>query len=260
MTEPTNDLRNYIEVKRIAPDDSAWSMPSPFDLRFKGKSLSVNQKAEITGTGVYLISKGARVVYIGSYLPNSGKIIADRWGRHLQTITARGYNIGLGGTNPESRLADLKAAVDHPNLRQVLQAAYDHDGTLEAPQWFRDSGFTTTANRLRFASENWEMFGKATQDSVLNDIAFNLVLLPAAKPQAEIKVEGASDVKKVENQVLRQYQPCCNKEYIHAEHQHTQSNITVPNVLAAVRKAIKDVTRFDSISSVSLQWSRSPEV
>lgn len=72
MTVTTADLRDYIEVMRITPEDSAWSMPSPFDLRFKGKGLSVDQKGHISGNGIYLISKGQRVVYIGGYSAGAG--------------------------------------------------------------------------------------------------------------------------------------------------------------------------------------------
>jgi hypothetical protein len=244
MTELTYDLRSFIQVERVKPNDATWPIPSPFDLRFKSQRLNAEQSDAISGTGIYLISKGLEVVYLGKYQPENGKIIADRWGRHLQTITARGYNIGLGGKIPELRLAELMEAVAHPNLRQVLQAAYAHDC-----QRFRDTGYNTTPNRLRFASENWDLLGTSTPERVLDDIAFSLVRMPTGKPKAEAR----SDVSRIEKHVLLQYKPCCNIEYRHAEHRHRRVDNTLPNILSAVRKSMKDVTGFNIMPGAMLQ-------
>lgn len=244
MTNLTFDLRSYIRVEQIKSHDTSWPMSSPFNLLFKSERLNREQKIAISGTGIYLISKGLEVVYLGKYQPSDGKIIRDRWCRHLQTITARGYNIGFGGRIPERRLAKLMEAVEHPNLRQVLQATYTHDR-----QRFRDSGHNTTSNRLRFASENWDLFGAATPECVLDDITFSLVLMPTAKPKAGVKI----DVSMVEKQVLLQYKPCCNVQYLHAEHRHARLDNTLPSILDAVRKSMRAVTGFDSVYSAQLR-------
>lgn len=244
MIDSTFALRSLMRVERKAPDDAGWPLPSPFDLCFRRQPLDAERSAAIAGTGIYLIARGAEVAYLGKYQPADGNIIADRWGRHLQTITARGYNIGLGGKHAESRLAAILQAVDHPRLRQVLQAAYDHDR-----QRFRDTGYTTSPNRLRFAGEHWDHFGEAAPERLLDGMGFILLRMrPAGSPTLAKKEATA-----IEKQVLLRFRPVCNDEYRHELHATGRAGNTVAAMLAAVRDAMRAVTGEDATHCVRLE-------
>jgi hypothetical protein len=244
MVELNFDICDFIQVNQIVSDKDNWPILSPFDLRFKSHKLNAEQKTAISGAGVYLISRGEEVVYLGKYQPQDGNIIADRWGRHLQTITARGFNIGFGNGDPNKRRISLLDAVDHPNLCDVLNAAFN-----DQAKRFRDTGVSTTPNRLRFASENWDFFSCATPEKMQNAVTFRFIRIRSAQSQAEAKRE----VSDIEKRVLLQFKPCCNNEYKHSIHDGTRVNNTVPSILNAIRKAAKEITGQDAMHCVALE-------
>ena len=237
------DIHDFLRVERIEPEDSAWSVPSPFDLRFKSTALSAGQRAVLSGTGIYLISRGNQVAYIGKYQPASGDIIADRWSRHLQTITARGYDIGLGGKSAEARLPVLLAGVGHPELRQVLLEVFRHDRGR-----FRDTGYNTSPNRLRFASENWDFFGSATPRQILDEISFTL--LPLSSSNADQEAREA--VTAIERRVLQQAKPCCNRGYRHQTAEPAATELVLDAFVDSVCRAARESARTEIARMVRL--------
>jgi len=237
------DIHDFIQVERIEPEDSAWSVPSPFDLRFKSTPLSAGQRAALSGTGIYMISLGRQVAYLGKYQPANGDIIADRWSRHLQTITARGYDIGLGGRSAEARLSVLLAGVGNPDLRQVLLEVFRHDRGR-----FRDTGYNTSPNRLRFASDNWDFFGSAAPRQLLDEISFTLLPLQTANPDSEARAA----VTAIERLVLQQTRPCCNRGYRHRMEEPTRSGPGLDELVDSVCRAARDSARTEMARMVKL--------
>src|SRR4051794_14843208 len=100
----------------------------PLNLRFTAPMLNPLTKAAWSGPGLYLISFGGEVIYIGKYQPfDRGNILNDRWLRHLETITLRGTRVGFGGKRkPENRLKRLLQHVRHPDLRSHLELIYEN--------------------------------------------------------------------------------------------------------------------------------------
>lgn len=239
----TFDVRDFICVTRSAPIGNPWPETCPFDLSFARRTLDAARSAAITGTGIYLITKlpQREVVYLGLYRPMAGDVITDRWARHLQTITWRGARIGLGPA-PKGRTAEkiqrrrdkLLAAADHQALRAILCIAHDHDVDAR----FTCTGNDTSVNRTRFAAEHWGEFSAATEASLLDHFAFDLIRmrLPADQATASLQVE------EVERRVLRGIKPVCNNQFRVEAHGPLRSRNTEEQIVPAVRQAMLDVT------------------
>jgi hypothetical protein len=253
MQELTFALRDFIRVNQVQPIGAVWPIRCPFDLAFAKQRLTGAQSAAISGTGIYLIAKGPQqeVVYLGLFKPMSGDIISLRWGRHLQTITWRGANIGLGPSSKnrtpmsvERRKTKLLAAATNPELRAVVQAAYDHDRVLR----YKSTGNDTTPNRLRFADENWDEFATATPENILGSFSFHFLRMrPAADQQT-----AAMEIDRIERLLRGEYKPICNHDYEHPQHYPLRVKNNVPDIISAVRRAMLDVTRQDVTHCVTL--------
>lgn len=238
MQELQFPLADLIAVTEHCPPDAGWPSPSPFNLRFTEAAPSPELSGALAGPGVYLISYKAEVIYIGMYRPAKGRIVDDRWKRHLQTLTGRGINIGFGGaSNPQKRRDLFLASVEAEGLRSAIQHAY----TYSRPARFRDTGFNTTPNRLRFASEQWAVFGSAGPADILRGFDFWLLRtrLPAM-PQAALQ-----EVHGIEAAVLQTLRPLCNREYRHPRDGDGRPNCTVENLTRAVRQAALRMTGQD---------------
>ena len=244
MLELNFPLFDFVQVKALQPKDIGWPEPSPFNLRFNSRRLKEVQAGAISGSGIYMISAGPEVVYIGLYKPASGNIITDRWGRHLQTITGRGYNIGLGGTNPAARRDELLNAVSAEKLGQAIDHAYEYS----QQDRYRDTGYNTTPNRLRFASENWGAFGVAQGSEILQSLTFWLLRIRGTR----VPGQAADDVKAIEKAILQSFKPVCNKEYDDVVHAPFRPNNTVLAITNAIREAATARTGEDITYRVQL--------
>lgn len=238
------DIRSFIQIIRISFEESGQARSSPFNLRFKAKRLPEELKSAITGTCIYLCGMDDKVIYLGKYQPCNGNIINDRIGRHLQTITGRGADIGFGGqNNPEARLQRLLAGVTNEHLRTVVQQEY-----AASRRRFRDTGYNTTPNRLRFASECWANFG-ASDEAILDQLSFTLIRMKPAANQATAN-QLISDV---ETRLLNQFRPVCNAEYRHGHDDARRQFNTLEHVIQATRGAMFEVTQGDALACITLQ-------
>ena len=244
MIELEFPLSDFVQVTALEPRDSDWPVASPFNLRFTSRQLSAAQAAAISGSGLYMISNGLEVVYVGIYRPALGNIIADRWGRHLQTITGRGYNIGLGGRNPDARKKELLNAVDADDLRSAIEFAH----TYSQKDRFRDTGYNTTPNRLRFASENWNLFGTADGSDILQSLTFWLLRIRGTN----VPGQAASEVQAIEKRILRSFKPVCNKEFKNDIHAELRIRNTIPAITDAIRDAANEITGQDISHRIQL--------
>jgi len=230
-------LSDVIVATEAVGRDVGWPSASRFNLRFARSRGLVSAMDPLKGCGVYMISSNStgEVIYVGMYRPSDGKIVQDRWGRHLQTITARGVNIGLGGAkNPERRLRSLLDAVDADGLREAFHNSYSFSPT----ERFRDTGYCTTANRLRYASENWEQFGAATPATVLSHFSFWLFRIQMHRTAGE----AARSVKGVEPRLLDAHKPICSKEIRHARDSGARAGNTVGALISSIESTVVAVT------------------
>ena len=241
---PLSDL--IIVETKTPTKDTAWPTPSIFNMNFRGTHRVAQIAEALRGRGLYLISYGQEVVYLGKYRPEGGKIVADRWGRHLQTITGRGHQIGLGGAgNVQARLNKFLQAVAAEGLRQALCNALEHS-RLER---FRDTGCNTTPNRLRFASENWANFGTAGPETILRGFEFRLLQIRSPNDVALAR----QVVGDMEDDVLSRWHPVCNDEYVHQFDAQRRANNTPQALIEDVRRVALVQTGHDIDSLVHLQ-------
>lgn len=240
-------LSNLIVAETKTPaKDTAWPTPSIFNLNFRSGSGAAQIAEALHGRGIYLISYGQEVVYLGKYRSDEGNIVADRWGRHLQTITGRGHQIGLGGaSNPQARLHKFLQAVASEGLRQALFNALEHS-RLER---FSDTGCNTTSNRLRFASDCWANFGTAGPETIMQGFEFRLLQIRSPQDAALAR----NLVGDMENDVLKQWHPVCNDEYDHQIDAHRRADNTPLALIKAVREAALVHTGRDIEYLVHLQ-------
>lgn len=237
----------------VEQDRAHWGCQSPFNLKFSSQKMTAEQRASLRGSGIYFITKlpEEEVVYLGLFRPVADDIVSLRWGRHLQTITWRGAKIGLGPDkkrrNAETirqRRDDLLAVATHQGLRDVIQAAYENDDA----KLYNSTGYDTTANRLRFANEHWDVFREDTSGSILDHLEIRLMCTrPAVDGQT-----AADEVEAIETAVLKLYKPICNKHYKHQLHSATRSRNTVPAIIGAVNEAMSEWTGSIATRLVSL--------
>ena len=244
------ELSDLIVAERKTPaKDSAWPAPSIFNLNFRSGGRAVQIAQALRGRGLYLISHGPEVIYLGQYRPDDGKIVADRWGRHLQTITGRGHQIGFGrASNAQERLNTFMQAVAAEGLRQALLSALEHS-RLER---FRDTGCNTTPNRLRFASECWKHFGTAGPEAIMQGFEFRLLQIRSPQDEAQAR----QVVGKMEKEVLRQWHPVCNDEYVHPTDAQRRVDNTPQALIEAVRRSARAHTDHDIEYLVHLRQQR----
>lgn len=237
------DIRDFIQVVRLPAESSQGAHASPFNLRFKAKRLSKDLQSVIAGPCIYLGVSNGLVVYLGKYQPAHGKIINDRLGRHLQTLTARGADIGFGGNgNPNRRLQYLLDAVSNERLRDALLSECE-----ASTRRFRDTGYNTSPNRLRFASENWDRFG-TDDESILDRLSFTLVRMNPNSDQRTCEQQ----ISTVEKCLLGEFRPFCNAQYRTDRDAQLRSSLTVERVIKAVSDHMLAVTGHDARDCITL--------
>lgn len=211
-------LSDLISVHRTTNQNNL-----PFTYKFKENKTSKDIRKVLAGTGIYLISWEGEVIYIGKYQPTSGNIVADRWARHLETITFRGSSLGFGKTrNPAKRAKKLIEAAADQRLAEIIISTL----TIE-PSRFSVTGYNTSENRVRFAGSKWNYLEKASEANILEHFQFSLFKI---KPADSI-AEAEKQISLIEVDTLKTFNPCCNKEFkkdLHSEHRikNTFANIS----------------------------------
>jgi hypothetical protein len=254
MQQLTFNIRDFIAVSHAQPMDAPWPTRCPFELSFSRRPLTRCQTAAITGTGIYMITKlpQREIIYLGLFRPLAGDIIADRWARHLQTITWRGARIGLGPA-PKGR-TDLKVArrrdnllsvASHPELQSVIRAAYDHDREAR----YTSTGNDTSVNRTRFANEHWAEFSAATQESLLDNFEIDLIRMHLPPDQAT----ADHQIEEIERRLLSEYKPVCNYQYRAKAHHGQRHRNAEALLIQSVRQVMTAVTSYDATHRITLK-------
>ena len=193
-------IDDYIGVSYTNKHDALWKN-CPFNLNFI--KLNLDQAIKITGPCIYFISAEGIVLYIGKYQPKNGNVIGDRWIKHLTTISIRGSGIGFGS---ECKYKKLSNAIEDKDLKKILKRAILNEGK---EIFFRDSGKTTSINRLRYASNNWKDIKKLTKDNFFNFFTIHAYIYGSNSEQNQIN----KTISNIERSVLGKMQPPCNKEF-----------------------------------------------
>jgi len=206
------DIEEF-DLKKIVSasiKDDGW----PLNMEFKFIKNSVEQEA-VQGAGIYLISFKNLIIYIGKFQPvNRNNIFNDRWLRHLETMTFRGYRVGFGrnSLNNDDRMGEFCGVIINPGLEFALCGRIYHD----EPERFKDTGVVTSYNKLRFADQYWDGFVDLVDNSILTDFSFSLFKFDFSSEQSESIVK--QKISNVEKTLLSEFKPVCNREYIHNKH------------------------------------------
>lgn len=224
-------IDDYIGVSYTNKYDALWKN-CPFNLNFR--KLNLNKSKKITGPCIYFISANGIVLYIGKYQPKNGNVIGDRWIKHLTTISIRGSGIGFGS---EFKYKKLSKVVENKDLKRILTKAITNN---RREIFFRDSGKTTSINRIRYASHNWKDINKLTKDDFLNFFTIHAYIYESDFKQDQIN----KTISNIERSILEKMQPPCNKEF-----NITKSPINHNFCIRSVEEEILGCIRHHSIAA-----------
>jgi hypothetical protein len=152
----------------------------PFNLSFE---IMKERTHDFSGPGIYAITYKDEVIYIGSYSSPNANIISERWEKHIQTLTNRGYRIGF---NSKSKHADIPFV-------------FRENFTTESYR-FCDTGTVTSIERLNFAAEHIEEF-LSDGNQILKDFIFHYQ-----------KLYVNENAKSIESQLLKCFKTSCNRK------------------------------------------------
>ena len=234
-----------IKLEEIITVELREDLPYPLNLSFsRNKNISKETKCALAGPGIYLISFGDEVIYLGKYQPTGGDILGVRWLRHMQTLTIRGSQVGF----PSRNLNYLLRPVTNQNLYDALENLYANH--LE--EYFIDTGVVTSQNRIGFANENWETFRQQNDNAILGNFSIILLRLTNLPPERE---EICNTVSAIERSILGSVRPRCNGrgmgKLTPERRECIRSKNTIKKVIERARKAAKaNDTEFTDCTSL----------
>jgi hypothetical protein len=175
---PANKLFHVTIKKMVRIKSITRETQYPFNLSF---GILPKKSDNFRGPGIYLIAFRANLIYIGSYSSSKPNIIYDRWVKHIQSFTNRGYRLGF---NSKSKIhlipSKLKLYFEAESFR------------------FCDTGTVTTLERLNFASEFYDEF-KLDNNEILKDFTFYFHPL-----------SNGENLINIESELISKYIPRCN--------------------------------------------------
>ena len=232
ITRPLTDL---IAAEEINPHYGAWSN-CPFNIKFSTKKLSQDDFKYLQGPAIYLISDQRETLYLGKYQPQNGNIVKDRLVKHLSTISARGHRLGFGN---QSRYNAMLHIIKNKLLKKNIDKAFQ---PKFRSKYFRDSGHTTTINRLRYADANWDFFSRAKNSDLLKTFSIHIFLLRVNCNQWSSNLI----ISQLEKDILNKIQPICNKEY--------SSRVKNGPRILKIESAISTISKTINLQSKNQRW------
>jgi hypothetical protein len=199
----TRPLSDVIIAQEIGQSHYGNWQDCPFNIRFSTKKLPSDKFKFLQKPAIYLISTNRFALYLGKYQPKTGNIVRDRLVKHLSTISARGHRLSFGNTN---RYEDIKGIIANESLRKNIDKAFEKKFRNK---YFRDSGHTTTNNRLRYADKNWDLLIKSKSFELLKIFSVHIFLLQSNLPQSS----SNTMISQIEKDILNEIQPYCNREF-----------------------------------------------
>jgi hypothetical protein len=155
------------------------SVEFPFDLGFR---IIAAKSPAFQGPGIYWVTYKGELIYIGSYSSTQPNLVHDRWVKHIQTFTNRGYRLGFNAQTKKELIP------------KVLKEYYDRD-------YFRycDTGTVTSLERLGFASSYFDDFTLSDTHQIIDDFKFYYC-----------KLSNHQDVGGIEGSLIQKFRPVCN--------------------------------------------------
>ncbi len=176
---PAKALFDVVKIECTSIQNQKRCLEFPFNLKFK---IISKRSEEFQGPGIYWVTYDVNLIYIGSYSSEKPNIVHDRWVKHIQTFTNRGYRLGFVALTKKERIPPK------------LKVFYDRDGYR-----YCDTGTVTSPERLTFANENFASFKAHNDNRLLDKFDFHYV-----------RFETPVDTKKVEACLISKVNPICN--------------------------------------------------
>ena len=200
----THDLSTIFDLVEIEPDNNGrrkYKNMKPFNLDFRYRK-SKTPDDEMHGPGVYQIFFFGTLIYIGKFdTLNNGNVAKERWRKHLETITMRGYHLGF--TSPDTVTA-LICLMTNNALRKSLEVEKRKLATR-----LKDTGTVSSRNRIAFANRNWAKFSKLK--SKLPAGMFTVDYYRFTRIRTDRKAQEIAN--QLEGTLIAKYKPQCNREY-----------------------------------------------
>jgi hypothetical protein len=174
------DIFKIASKKNTSIQREQRELKFPFNLSFK---IIHKNSEKLRGPGIYFATYKDEVIYVGSYSSNKPKIIQDRWVKHIQTFTNRGYRLGF---NAQTKIHLI------PELFK--------DYFAKEPYRYCDTGTVTSLERLHFAAEFFHEFN-IDDNTILKDFCFYYKQL-----------NDNMNPKKIESDLIREFRPRCNSK------------------------------------------------
>lgn len=161
------------------------------------------------GAGLYFIGhrdghECVRVLYIGMFLGSiqnvfGGDLIQARWSRHISTIGLRGQRVSI---SKNLQLVFAEAAPTHPiteaiNLGNPIMLA-------------QDRGYCVSANRLKFAAQNWTQMFSHPPTEWIDQFVFGYVQLSGGFWRDRTPADLRDAIQKAELELIKAWSPVLN--------------------------------------------------
>lgn len=210
----------------LAPDGPIPGKPDFMNLKAVPHLRGRARPAELRGSGIYGVFLRDRLFYVGIYTgagstPFAGSVL-DRWDKHLTYQTLRSPKV----TFCRRALAEIVGMSGAP-VEAIADATGGRGSSIAAlvPEehpLLASGGASCTANKARFALENWDIFGPGGEAQMLEEVTFVYGrLLP--EPQVLALLEGSeSDARYLwikhkwlsvrEGKLIEDLRPACNHQ------------------------------------------------
>lgn len=184
-------MKTYkFKLEELFQLESLSKFDFPFNIKF-----SRRYKNTINGPGIYLIILEDQIAYLGRYRTEND-IMNDRWSKHIQTMTNRGYNVGFNRSLERFKLV-YEEVYNQNNL--IINKSELLNKRL------RDTGVVTAKNKVKFCMDNWSKFKDIDNNCNLH---FHLF-----KPDIEHKEFFINNIAELEKQLIFKINPPANAQY-----------------------------------------------
>ena len=178
----------------------------PFNMEFKALEKQNFIGFNCTGPGIYLIEYNNKIIYVGKFRPVDKSDILDiRWRKHLMTVTLRGKGVGF-------RKKPLKKIIE-----EILNEKLKNILLMKQKGELKDTGYMTSENRMRFASNNWSEFSSLTEENILNKFQVHYFRLCGFDKR---RIEELGELEK---DLINRINPKCNSQYKSGEPEPKES-------------------------------------
>jgi hypothetical protein len=232
---------NILKVFNIKLSNKKYPLNFDFIVRDKkNKNFSSN--------GIYFITekKVNKIIYIGIMLSkdliSKNYVHAERFNKHLETLTLRGSNVGIKAKTSNWFTKCYKINQELFSLKKNIPN--------------RDTGTTSDLNRVAYANLNWGKFSSNDNLQKLISNHFNLhyfkvchfdeIMTKAFDNQKSLKINKKyflNTIQRIEDDISKKYKPFLyvlkkNKKYPFDNQDWKSKEFNIPEI----KKIIKDLS------------------